>query len=325
MIQSVQNHLIIALTWGLTVGSAGSATPFQPLYYQAQALKGEKINLDGKLDETAWKNAHWGTDFKLLNTGLSATQKTCFAVRFDERTFYVGVKCAEADMAMLRQAVTTHDGPVWDDDCVEIFIAPIDPKSVFYHFIVNPRGTRYEERGEGGVGSASSWNGEWNAAVFKGDRFWSVEAAIPLATLEEKISEKTQWGFNVCRERYAGARELSGWSFPGNGFCKPDRFGTLAFFDFRRQDPLAGLKTEYAQMEALLQPCSPAVLLRYESEVGEIRRTFADLQKNFEGKTAFSEKDLYEAGNRSNELSKRIATLRSYLSVEKILRKTSSD
>ena len=68
------------------------------------------------------------------------------------------IECQEPLMPQTFANVTTRDGAVWNDDCVEVFLMPSGWKE-YAHFIVNSLGTQYDEMGRGG----RDWNPEWIA------------------------------------------------------------------------------------------------------------------------------------------------------------------
>lgn len=76
------------------------------------------------------------------------------------------------------------------------------------------------------------------AAALKGKGEWTVEAAIPLATMAGVGKLPTEWIANVNRARYAGGQtEESAWSptFSGDSHV-PERFGRLLFAELPAEE-----------------------------------------------------------------------------------------
>ena len=120
--------------------------------------------------------------------------------------------------------VTAHDGAVWNDDCVELFLQAADWKE-YAHFIVNSLGTQYDEMGRGG----RDWNPEWTAKAERKVYDWTVDIEIPYASLGVTPAEGDVWKFNVCRCRKAVA-ELSSWSpSPSCSFHDVASFGRMVY------------------------------------------------------------------------------------------------
>jgi len=132
-----------------------------------------------------------------------------------------------------------HDSPVWEDDCVEIFLQPPGRKG-YYHFIVNFAGSTYEARAMGRIDA--SWGCPWKAAVRRQGEWWIVEVAIPLKALvgstagpPSSASRKSGpqpegeiWRANFCRHIAALGAACS-WAPVKRSFHEPQRFGHLVF------------------------------------------------------------------------------------------------
>ena len=143
--------------------------------------------------------------------------RTAEALRFH-------VECQEPLMPQTFANVTAHDGAVWNDDCVEVFLQPAGWKD-YAHFIVNSLGTKYDEMGRGG----RDWNPEWTAKAERKVYDWNVDIEIPYASLDVTPAEGDVWKFNVCRCRKA-VPELSSWSpSPSRSFHDQAAFGEMAF------------------------------------------------------------------------------------------------
>ena len=111
-----------------------------------------------------------------------ASEQTAVRLLYDEENLYLGFECLESQMAGLREKVTARDGPVHDDDCIEIFLAPEKSAvlraypgfGAYFHLIVNSLGTHCD-----GVGYHAVWNAQWEAKTAKSESEWSVEVKIP--------------------------------------------------------------------------------------------------------------------------------------------------
>lgn len=170
----------------------------------------DSIVIDGKMDERSWENA---SQYRLQYAidGEPAKSETHFRVLYDEYAIYIGILCHETDMKALRNVVKKHDGGVWQDDSVEIFLNPSHKNNSYAHFIINSSGVVYDEASYGG--RILSWDAvDIETATYKSNQFWSLEVKIPIAALygiyeddgqREKISGAT-WSMNIGRNRYAG-------------------------------------------------------------------------------------------------------------------------
>lgn len=173
--------------------------------------------LDGSLDDEAWSHAALA-DAWMVNTGEGpAPVQTAAWLGIHRDHLYVGVRAEEPNVEGIVARVTEDGGPVWNDDCIEMFIdGNLDLRSA-RQFVINSIGTVATlSRGE-------DWRPEVARAAVVGEDAWSVEFALPISSLGLTGSE---FGLNLCRERRAGGDlHLSAWSPTGGGFLEPARFG----------------------------------------------------------------------------------------------------
>ncbi|MHB8996558.1 MAG: carbohydrate-binding family 9-like protein [Armatimonadota bacterium] len=183
--------------------------------------------VDGKLDDACWSKAALITPF-MLNSGTTiASQQTVGRLCWDDRTLYLAFECAERALApetqqlhLLKQAVKEHDGNVYGDESLEIFLRPGGSGS-YYQLAANILGTKYESRG-----TDASFNGAWETATSSGREAWVLEMAVPFASLGVGVKPGDRWTFNVCRNENPCA-EHSTWSGLQGAFHSPEQFGTM--------------------------------------------------------------------------------------------------
>jgi hypothetical protein len=178
--------------------------------------------IDGEvLADRAWTGVPTAVDFRVLGKNTSATQTTQGRVLYDDRNVYVAFVCQEAALDKLVARTTKTDGPVWEDDCVEVFLAPYANRNRYYHFVVNSRGVLRDE-----LGQDEKWNSGARAAAKLGKGAWSAELAIPLSALDLDETTGTTWGLNLCREERP-SNEVSSWAPCTSSFHDPASFGDL--------------------------------------------------------------------------------------------------
>ena len=185
--------------------------------------------LDGKLDDPVWQQGEWYSSFTLLGEGMKpAAAQTRFKVAFDDQKLYFGIECFEPSMGKLVGTETQRDGHVHRDDCVEMMVDPTGQRVEYYHFTVNVLGTLYDaQMRQGGNVRYQEWNADWQAQVSKGEKSWTVEAAIPFVELGLTAASRGDWALNVARERQAGTPELSSFSEGRGGFHQPALYAVL--------------------------------------------------------------------------------------------------
>lgn len=174
--------------------------------------------LDGALEEEFWGNAAALEPFAPTSGRGRLEMATDVRVASDGRNLYLGIVCHEDKMDYITAGITEEGGPVWQDDCVEVFVDGNLDRTSFRQIMVNSLGVQaWNNTAQG------KWRAQSRVAVKRGRDRWVVEMSVPLADLGITGAE---FGFNVCRERRPmESMELSCWSPTGESFGSPERFG----------------------------------------------------------------------------------------------------
>jgi cellulose/xylan binding protein with CBM9 domain len=194
---------------------------------EIKILQADKIGttpvIDGSLREACWKKAETAGDFVLnVSGGSPAKMQTSFSVLYDQNNLYFGIECQEERMNELKKDCVKHDGAVYADDCLEIFIDTNIDRQTYFHFMVNPAAIKAEWNYKN-----KNWNPPWQTRVEEKEKSWTIEIVIPLSELGIKETDGALLRFNVCRARRPGALEYSCWSNTEGSFHAPGRFGWL--------------------------------------------------------------------------------------------------
>jgi hypothetical protein len=112
--------------------------------------------------------------------------------------------------AALRTTVLERDGPVWEDDSVEIFLIPPGWPGKYLQFVGNSVGAFYDSVA-GGEGPQYNGRfqyrcslGDWDTYYTRG--VWRGELALPFRELGVPSPEDgTAWKANFCRNWYTGS------------------------------------------------------------------------------------------------------------------------
>ena len=78
--------------------------------------------IDGKINDTCWKNAAVVTGFLLSTSAGPATEQTKAYLCYDNTNLYIAFKCMESQIGEIKANIKKHDGAVCEDDCIEIFL-----------------------------------------------------------------------------------------------------------------------------------------------------------------------------------------------------------
>lgn len=230
--------------------------------------------IDGEISETEWGNVSRYTGFSKLPGGAVGHHQPVVRIGYDDQAVYIALKSPGHKRPPVAEK-DRRDGNLWEDDGVEFYVSPDQrKKEEYYQFIVNYRGTVFDQHFRAGASPAEcrSWNSSGIRAASKtaGDT-WSMEIAIPFADLGETMPAAGNcWNFNLC-ETLQGIGFFS-MSPVANSFAEPGKFGILRFagknapvIDF---SSLGGLSGGVAEFRCGIKGGSPAQLevnaMRYD-------------------------------------------------------------
>jgi uncharacterized lipoprotein YddW (UPF0748 family) len=184
--------------------------------------------LDGKLDDAVWQDAtRLSLDY--TNLGDTACVPTEVRIVYDAENLYLAWICHEVPNKSIQAKVTERDGPLFDDDSIEIFLDVEGSARDYYHFALNAIGAKYDSHRQD-----SDFNPEWQAAVGRPQDAWTAEVAIPFSALKSSSpTAGATWRANFCRNRTAVGQppeiQNTCWSPTYGSFHTPIRFGRIVF------------------------------------------------------------------------------------------------
>jgi len=164
----------------------------------------ERIIIDGKLTERAWKNAPMSDRFiqREPSEGLPVSEKTILYILFDDRHLYIGVRCNDSDASQIVANELRRDAVLIDNDCIELYLDTYhDHRSAFF-FATNALGAQRDAIVLADVNEEDQswdWNGVWENASTIDSAGWTAEFAIPFQTLRFQSGDNAVWGLNVSR------------------------------------------------------------------------------------------------------------------------------
>jgi hypothetical protein len=226
------------------------ATGQEPKSYDCHRVT-KPLQIDGKLDDKAWKNAKWTDDF--VDIEGDAKPKPRFRTRakvlWDDENLYIGAELQEPDV---KGTLTKHDSVIFHDNDFEVFLKPLASQPGYFEFEINALNTSWDlylnkPYREGGKAD-NSWEipGLRTAVYVKGtlndsehqDKGWSVEIAIPWTAFAarfpvDKPSPGTTWRMNFSRVEWkAGQKREDNWVWSPQGVINmhvPAKWGYLNF------------------------------------------------------------------------------------------------
>ncbi|MFN4180393.1 MAG: sugar-binding protein, partial [Armatimonadota bacterium] len=205
---------------------------------------------DGQINDIAWTKALTLQLNHRLGDGepqAKTTVKFCFG---SEHIFALFV-CEEPNPQAMRRRIKQHDGEVWTDDCVEIFLAP-DPNepASYYHIVVNSLGVVRDEFWQDGKDD-ESWDSKARVGVSVESDRWIAEVAIPIRSLNRVPMFSNVWRVNFARQRYSvSPPELSTWQPCKSSFHEPQNFSSLRLDKFVALPLVRRISATVVQQEA---------------------------------------------------------------------------
>jgi len=201
---------ILPICLAVLVGAAGDAWAQATLAAQPTGLvrremkatripDGERITLDGQLNEAVWTRALPAKDFVQIDpqNGVPATEATEVRIAFSENALYMGVTAFDSEPDKWLGFQRRRDEFLSSDDRFMWRIDTFLDERSGYFFEMNPSGLMADAVfGVNGMNRA--WDGIWNARVHHSDIGWTIEIEIPFRTLNFDPANDT-WGINFQR------------------------------------------------------------------------------------------------------------------------------
>ncbi|MEO7183595.1 MAG: DUF5916 domain-containing protein [Gemmatimonadaceae bacterium] len=210
---------------------SGSARERNPRSLSAVRVT-DRIRIDGRIDEAAWRAATVGSDFVQRTPDVlqPASQRTEVRMLIDDAALYVAIRLHDSAPDSIIAPLGRRDAELYSD-WAQVLIDAYHDKRTAFRFMVNPAGVQRD-----GVISEDDeftedlgWDAVWSSAARVDSAGWTAELRIPLSQLRFSVSADgaTRWGLQIGRQ-LARRDERSYWSpiAPNvSGFVS--QFGTL--------------------------------------------------------------------------------------------------
>ncbi len=156
------------------------------------------IEVDGRLDEAAWKDAPvQGLERqKLPEVGGPVSQPTSFRVLVGREAIYLGIRCQQDVELVARR--TRRDREI-ESDRVHVDIDSRGRGKDAFHFEVTAGGSLVDGIRYNDTTLDLQWDGNWLAEVSRDPRGWTVEMEIPFRILRRPPGSKGPTRIQVRR------------------------------------------------------------------------------------------------------------------------------
>ena len=175
-------------------------SPAEPLVLRAAPVPaGQSIDLDGVLDETAWRTAVPITKFTQQEPveGAEPTEESEIRILIDGVALYIGAMFFDDPGGILAYQKRRDEGLRTDDRFMWILDTFLDGRTGYF-FEINPAGLMGDGLLRVGGNVNKAWDGVWEARVQRLADGWSAEIQIPWSTLNFNPEADT-WGVNFQR------------------------------------------------------------------------------------------------------------------------------
>ena len=220
------------------------------------------VELDGKLDETAWQSAPWTADFVDIEGDAKPKprQRTRAKMLWDAQNLYIAAELMETH---LQGSLTEHDAVIFQDNDFEVFIDPDGDNHQYVEFEMNALNTTwdlllnrpYKDGGKAdngwefeGLRSAVHLDGTLNDPSDQ-DKGWTLEIAIPWTAFRKAPVNafppkrgdrwrvdfsRVEWQFDIVDGKYVKKPNTKedNWVWSPQGIIdmhRPERWGVVQF------------------------------------------------------------------------------------------------
>jgi hypothetical protein len=160
------------------------------------------IRIDGDLSDPAWQTAAKIDQFYETSPGdnIPARVKTVAYFTYDNKNFYIGVRCEDPHPEQIRAPYVDRDQVIGTDDNIAVFLDTRNDKRTALELRVNPRGIQGD-----GVFNDANFSEDFSPDFFYDTAAkidsggWSAEFAIPFSSLRYPHQEPQTWNVMVWR------------------------------------------------------------------------------------------------------------------------------
>ncbi|HKI96024.1 MAG TPA: DUF5916 domain-containing protein [Gemmatimonadales bacterium] len=169
---------------------------------QARRIKGKPPVIDGRLNDPAWKQAEWISDFLDRDPieGAVPSESTKVAFMFDGNALYVGARMYSKNPKDIVRGVTQRD-QASNTERLIIWLDTYLDRRTAYSFGVTAAGTRLDfyQPSDAAYRRDYSYNPVWQAAAHVDSLGWTAEMRIPFSQLRFNDHPRQVWGININR------------------------------------------------------------------------------------------------------------------------------
>ena len=201
-------HLTITILFACIMSAAyGQTTARQLPAKKTNAI----VKVDGKLDETEWKQAVPATQFvewrPTFGTVEDSATRTEIYLLYDNTSIYIGGYCHERTKDSVSKELVGRD-VIGVNDYVGIIFDTYHDKINGFGFYVTPLGEQFDAKYSTTNGEDGSWSAVWDSESKIVDDGWTFEMRIPYSAIRFVSKDNQTWGLNITRNRKKVGRQF---------------------------------------------------------------------------------------------------------------------
>jgi len=195
---------LILLALGLAASTALQDTSVVTAHKQVRAIRlhGAAITVDGKLDDAAWAQAVWISDFvqKRPREGAPPSDSMRIAILYDDAAVYVGARMFSRDPSKIQAPLSRRDN-TFQAERMWVSFDSYHDKRTAYSFGVSASGVRADWYHASDDENDINWGFDpvWEANANIDALGWTAEMRIPFSQLRFTNQRVQVWGFNANR------------------------------------------------------------------------------------------------------------------------------
>ncbi len=219
--------LLLAFS-GLNVAMAQE--PFTPVFKPellTTKATGE-IEIDGDLSDPGWVGLPVATNFSERQPGdnIRPLVETRAYITYDDEYLYVAFDCQD-NPDDIRATMCQRD-QYFNDDSVAFMLDTYGEAQWAYQFYVNPYGIQKDIQWSNVHGGDRGFDMIWHSSARITDTGYTVEIAIPFASLRFPAGETQSWKVDFWRTQPRESNHLYSWAANDrNDQCFPCQWGTV--------------------------------------------------------------------------------------------------
>ena len=225
--------LVAGQAWGAAAPPRDAPAFVRPSVAAVRIEATEAPTIDGDISDPVWAKAAVVDKFtqKGPNPGEPATERTVVRILYDANNLYFGFYAYDSTPDLIIPGSMERDGKLSAADSVAIYLDPGQTRRNAYNFEVGAAGGRTDELELNNTQELREWDTIWAGRAQRVSDGYTVEMAIPFASLSYDSSQ-TVWGFDLGR-RIRHKNERVYWA----GYAP-----TLDFTDVSQSGDLTGIE-----------------------------------------------------------------------------------